>query len=328
MSFLTAKNWAKPLLPLARSKRRHRHSAHYEGVLGTSLELQVATCMQSSGPASESAALAEIDRLEQIFNIYRPQSEVRRWEETQGQDVRVSPELLQVLAATRAWTERTGGAFHAAAEALTQLWRYHAEHGERVGDGALEIVARELEKPLWQLDEARSTARRLTRLPIALNSVAKGFIIDRAAQAAAQVEGVRAVLVNIGGDLRHVGEKPVGVAIANPFEDAENAEPVAWAQIAGEGLATSGNYRRGFRVGEEWLSHVLDPRTGRPVEHTVSASVIAPDAMSADILATVFSVLEPPQSVALADSLQGVGVLIIEADGAATSNACWKSHAL
>src|SRR4051812_18541907 len=105
-----------------RPRRTWRHAAFYEQVLGTSLELQVVGTSRRAGPAAETAALGEIDRLDAVFSGYSPASELSRWQATLGEDVPVSPELARLLAESELWRERTRGAFDPGAEALARLW--------------------------------------------------------------------------------------------------------------------------------------------------------------------------------------------------------------
>jgi thiamine biosynthesis lipoprotein len=306
-----------------RSGGPRRHVAHYEPVLGTSLELQLVAESDEAAARGERAALDEIDRLEAVFSAYRPESELSRWQATHGVDLPVSPELAGLLEQSELWRARTGGAFDPGVEAATRLWREHASRDEPPADAALAELAERIAAPLWSVDRERSTARRLTRLPVTLNAIAKGFIIDAACARAAATEGVGQALVNIGGDLRHAGPRPLVVDIADPFADAENAPPLESIRILGQGLATSGNYRRGFRIRGEWHSHLIDPRTARPVERVVSASVVAPTAAVADVLATAFSVLDPAESLALADSLPDIACLLVTREGGRAASSAW-----
>ena len=89
--------------------------------------------------------------------------------------------------------------------------------------------------------------------------------------------------------------------MADPHAPAENMPPIAVVRLRGEALATSGGYRRGFEMGGHTVSHILDPRTGRPARQVASASVVAPDCATADALSTAFNVLAPAESVALAE---------------------------
>ncbi|HEX8464209.1 MAG TPA: FAD:protein FMN transferase [Abditibacterium sp.] len=303
-----------------------RHVAHFENVLGTSLEIQLVCAEETSGPRAEIAVLDEIDRLSAIFNAYDEKSELSRWQTSFENEIEVSSELAHVLAVAEWWKEKSRGAFNPAVEAMTRVWKRAELRNEAVSSRELEDLAARIGGPLWEVDEAKRTARRLTTLPVTLNSVAKGFILDRAASVGASVESVEEVLVNIGGDIRHIGAKEVPIAIADPRRDAENAIPAARIAVRNQGVATSGNYRRGFRVEERWFSHLLDPRTGWPVEKLVGVSVVAPDAMTADVLATVFSVLTTEESLKMADSLGNVGAFLVDETGISRSNGVWKQQ--
>ena len=158
--------------------------------------------------------------------------------------------------------------------------------------------------------------------------MAKGYIVDRAIEEARAVPGVRSVLVNAGG--RPAPRRPgqhhrPDRGPAPPVRERRAARP-AW-RSARAALATSGTAHRGFRVGERWFGHVLDPRTGWPVQHTASASVIAADTATADAVATVVMVLRPEEGLGFADSLDGVAALLIGDDGAVYRSRRWPDSA-
>lgn len=304
-------------------------TAHYERVLGTSLELQILAAEEEMARHAESAALAEIARLEEVFSNYSERSELRRWQQTLGVPQRISAELLEVLEAGERWREATGNAFHPGTEALTREWKRAAEHGCEPSEAELDRLTADLSTPLWRVEAAGVTATRLRDLPINLNAIAKGFIVDRASERAVAQPGVRQVLLNLGGDLRVIGPEGVRVGIADPAQDADNAPPLVQVRVLNGAVATSGGYRRGVWVGDRWHSHLLDARTGRPVEHVTSASVVAETAMDADVLATAFSVLQPAESLALADTLPGVACFLVGRERQTWQNARWadlQSH--
>ena len=108
----------------------------------------------------------------------------------------------------------------------------------------------------------------------------------------------------------------------------ENGPAIGAVRMQNAALATSGGYRRGFVTSGRRVSHIVDPRTGLPVDHIASASVFAPDCATADALATAFSVMQPAQSVALADALSNVGCMLVEKDGAITTSSAWMDRAV
>jgi thiamine biosynthesis lipoprotein len=275
------------------------HTAHYDHVLGTSLDLRVVANGKSVARRAEAELLAEVDRLEPILSGWSESSEFARWQATFDVPVPVSPELAEVLDMCEAWRLRTRGAFDPVAS-LAQ--------------------ASDSDRLRWVVDRANGTARRMTGRAASLDAIAKGYIVSRAARHARDVDGVTDVLLNIGGDVQHFGEQDVAVGVGDPFAPADNSPPVAVVRIRNAALATSGAYRRG--------PHILDPRTGLPANRIASASVLAPDCATADALSTAFSVMTPDESVALANAILDVGCMLIEADGTVTTNAAWNARAV
>jgi thiamine biosynthesis lipoprotein len=316
-----------------RTDRAASYAFHYERVLGTSFELQVVAQDAAAAERAEERALAEVDRLADVLSGYSATSELSRWPLLAGAITAVSPELADVLIAAEAWRVRTGGAFNPAASSIIELIRdtdSSADEGTRLDEASRRRALRErlraMRQPLWTVNRAQGSACRLSELSISLDAIAKGYIVDHVAHVAKDVDGITQVLVNIGGDLRHCGSRPVLVGVADPNAPAENARALCTVRITGEALATSGGYRRGFTMDGQAVSHLIDPRTSRPVTRVVSASVIAPDCMTADALSTAFSVLTPTESVTLADQVGGVGCLLVEQDGTMTSNDTWRER--
>jgi hypothetical protein len=115
------------------------------------------------------------------------------------------------------------------------------------------------------------------------------------------------------------------VRIADPKADAENDEPLARLLIRNRAVATSGNYRRGVEINGRWYSHIVDPRTALPVDHVISATVVAQRAADAGALATAFCVLTPEESLRLAASLPEVECLLITKNGERVESQGWRA---
>ncbi len=271
-----------PLAPVGPRRTPEETVSHWDFVLGTSMELRLAS---AEPERAEAAALAEIDRLSAILSSYDPASEFSRWTRTRGEAVRVSPELLEVLGLYDYWERRTGGAVSAAFAGAN-------------GTGH------------WRLDRAHGTATHLTTAPLVLNSFTKSYVINKAAEAAMRYAD--GVMVNIGGDLVVKGRMAPVVQVANPLDDTENSAPVARFAAARMAVATSGNSRRG--------AHIVDPRTGARPDHIASATVAAPRATDAGALATAFTVLSVDESRALAARTPGVEYLLVKKGGGIVSS--------
>ena len=121
-----------------------------------------------------------------------------------------------------------------------------------------------------------------------------------------RAEACWGVLLNVGGDLRVVGEAPRTLGIVSPWADSESSEPIALVEVKNRAVATSGRSQRGFQIDGKWHSHIFDPRSGLPATGVASATVIAPRSADADALATIFNVLSPEQSLRLAKTLPDV----------------------
>lgn len=303
--------------------------SHHENVLGTSAEFKIAAPHPRAAAAAEQAALAEIDRLAKILSAWDASSEFSRWNQTRGRAVPVSPELAEVLSLFDTWRTRTNGALNGAAETIGRVWREAEKQRRLPTEAELAAAVQRAAQQHWRVDAAARTATRLTDAPIAFNSLAKGYIIDRAARAAERA-GATGVSVNIGGDLTVLGALPRQTAeIAHPQADAENAARLETLAVpAGRAVATSGSYRRGYDIAGRHYSHIVDPRTGRTADGVASVTVIANDSATAGALATAFSVLGPQQSAAVARRVPGVEYMMLASNGRRFTSAGWTGTAL
>jgi thiamine biosynthesis lipoprotein len=305
-------------------RRAYRHTAHLERVLGTTLELRIEALSHRAALEAERALLTEIDRLERVYSRFQPDSELNRWQRTLGEDVRVSSDLAWLLRHSLDWLERSGGAFHPGADALGALWRDAAARGTEPEPAQLEATLETLRCAPYSVRGL--IARRETDVTLNFNAYAKGRVVDCAVHAALGVAGVHGVLVNLGGDLRHSGAGEVVAEVADPTRAADNLPPIARVRLTNQGLASSGHAHRGVSIAGRWHSHLIDPRDARPVTRVAGASVIAPDAATADVLATICTILEPRESIDFADALDGLGCLIVTPDGQTHTNAAWRRH--
>ena len=306
-------------------KSFHLYISHYENVLGTSMELKIYATSEQEAANAEAAALNEISRIAKILSAYDTASEFSKWLKTSGQPQHISPELFEVLTLFDEWRERSGGALDASAEVITKLWKQAAARQLIPTTEELSNAVAQTQQPHWKLDPAAHTATHLSSAPLMLNSFAKSYIIKHAADAAMAAGEVRAVVVNIGGDLVVSGNLKEKVQISNPKDDAENEIPIDQLTLSNRAVATSGNYRRGELISGHWYSHIVDPRTGMPADNIISATVVAPSATDAGALATAFNVIAPSESKKLAATVPGVEYLIITREGQRFASKGWKT---
>lgn len=255
----------------------NRQSYVHEGLLGTTAHIQVESVVAED---VEAAVVAEIRRLDDVFSTYKANSQLCRWRA--GDDSAAGPELIAVLEQAQRWHQFSAGAFHPCTENIRRWWLEAQQRGAIVGRPP---VAGEL-----PFRVVAGTVERLGDCSgLDLNAIAKGYITDSALNRGWQC-GATWLSVNIGGDLHHRGEQPIRVGVENPLSRFDNAKPIRVLELHNQAMATSGSARRGFRIAGQWYPHVLDPRTGWPVDRVASVTVIADDAMTADAAATAIGV--------------------------------------
>lgn len=293
----------------------------HEPLLGTRITLRVRAADEDAAAAAEHAAIGEIERLEAVLTAYRPGSEWSRWRH--GEQA-AGPEVRAVLALAAHWHERTGGAFNPLAGVLRERWLRAVEEQQVPSPDELAGLAAGIAQLPYAIDGDRvERVGDCSRLD--LHAIAKGWIVDRAAAAALACHGVQEVLLNAGGDLVHRGDGEVVPGIEDPRRPFDNVAPMARVRVANAGLATGSGARRPYRIGTQTFNHTLDPATGQPVDHVRSASVVAPDAATADALATAVAVLPIDEGVRLVDATAGCGCLLLDADGQLWRNDRWAA---
>lgn len=308
-----AAQYAANVETMGDSAFRSRH----QGLLGTVVELRVETANEAAAMRIEKSIIAEIERLEHVFSAFDYSSELSRW---QRGEAGAGAELSEVLRLAERWRVASGGAFNPASARLSDLWRASAAEGAIPMDSAIAAAVDAIRRDVRE--EADPTE---SRSYVNLNAIAKGWIVDRAVAGALDDEAVVGVTVNAGGDLLHRGSSPLVVGIEDPRRPYDNVPPLTRIKLIGAALATSGTSRRGFLIDERWYSHVVDPRTGWPISEVSQASVVAPDAATADAIATTLTVLRRDEIDSFATSLEGVGFLRIDENGETICNYVWRS---
>lgn len=274
-----------------------------EPLLGTRAEVSIAADSEVGSRAIERVVVDDVARLERVFSVFDTSSALHDFRRTGTTD---SAELRAVIDLATRWQTQTGGAFHSGAQPLVDLW-------DR---------AESLDEVPPKNDVAATVAMIAAARPVAslnLNAIAKGWIADRALTAAVQQPAVSGGWISLGGDVVHRGAGAVTVGIEDPARPYDNVAPQATAEISNEALATSGGARRWWTIGDQRFPKVLDPRSGWPVDRIASATIIAPDGATADVLATVAVVLEPAETIALAGA-SGAECYLVHHDGSITSS--------
>lgn len=241
-------------------------------------------------------ALDVIDALEDQLSIFRDSSELSSINrDASAGPVVVEPQLFALLDRCAQWTVETEGAFDVTAGPLSRVWGFLRRKG-RIPTGAEIAAARAVtgmhHVQLGGADPSMKTVRfDDSGVSINLGGVGKGHALDVVASGLARV-GVATALLSAGSSsFLALGRGPTGdgfrVGIRDPFDHQRRYGTLTLADCA---LGVSGAGEQFFEVDGRRYGHVLDPRSGWPVEGRALAAVIAPTAARADALATAFFV--------------------------------------
>ena len=265
--------------------------------------------------AAARAAFQRISQLNDIMSDYDTDSELSRLSRTAGsrRAVPLSPDLWTVLAKAQEISARSEGSFDVTVGPYVSLWR-KARREKQLPRADLLAAARKAVG--WQKLRLDPTTRSATLLAadmrLDLGGIAKGYALDEALRTLRK-EGIHRALVTGGGDMS-AGDPPPGkrgwrIEVA-PL-DVTNAPPARFVSLARCGLATSGDLFQRLEIDGRRYSHVVDPRTGVGLTDHSQVTVIARDAMTADGLSKVVSVLGPKKGFTRIEETPGAAAFLV-----------------
>jgi len=276
------------------------------------------------GRASTSGLQEKIDRrleeVNQSFSTYRDDSEINRFSRFRavGEEFPVSRDFLRVMETAARVFALSGGAWDGTVRPLVDVWGFGPlpPVGEPPDPGRIEALLADVGFDRIEIRPG-ALVKRQASVTLDLSSIAKGYGVDAVAEVI-RGAGFRDFLVEIGGEVFGAGSRrdgrPWRVGINRPQADAAPDEIYRVAPLRDAAFATSGDYRSFFVRDGVRYSHILDPRTGRPVSNgVVGVSILAPDCTLADGLATAVMVMGAEAGVALLERLPAVeGLVVVE----------------
>jgi len=261
-------------------------------------------------------ALDEVRRLEALMTTWREDSELSRVNAAAGRAaVTVGPETLAVIDKSLWIAARSEGTFDITFDAMRGLWKFDEGAEDRVpARGDVERARKLIDWRSVTLDREASTVKlRRPGMRMSLGGIAKGYAVDAAARILGEGK-VPAFFVQAGGDLYVRGTKPDGAPFKVGVRDPRGGPTDFFATLAVQdhAFSTAGDYERSFIQDGRRYHHIIDPRTGYPADACRSVTVWAPDAFTADAIDDAVFILGPEKGMALVESIDGVGAVIVD----------------
>ena len=291
-------------------------------IQGTTYHIKFVADAVSSNPAplrhQIEQRFAEID---QRLSNYRDDSEISQFNALRTTNwVTVSPEIIGLIDISKQVSAKTNGCFDLTVKPLFDLWGFTKHEGRVPSDREIDQALSHVGMSKVEIDVANSRVRkRDPELRIDLSSIAQGYSVAEIARML-EARGIRDYLVEIGGELRVKGRKANGrpwrIAIEKPTPFERKVQKVLEIyEQNGTAVMTAGTYRNFFEQGGRIYSHILDPRTGRPVtHHLLSVTILHDDATWADAWDTALLCVGETEASSLAER-EGLKALLIYQQG-------------
>lgn len=278
--------------------------------------------LNEGDPRADGAidALDEVDRIESLLSIFQPTALVSRINLLgASMNIGADHEFLEILRQCLSISRSTGGAFDITATPLVELWAKVRKTGDIPSDSAIREAMEKIgTKHLIVHEVPPAVGLAQEGVSINFGAIGKGIAIDAATKKLQQA-GINDFLIHGGcSSIRASGGRlhetnPAGkncwnIGLSNPFRPSEK---VATLHLIDESIGTSGSQYQFFRYQGKRYSHIINPRTGYPAQGIIATTVFAPDATTADALATAFFVMDIQETENYCNNHPEVGVILL-----------------
>ena len=262
----------------------------------------------------------ELERLDKAISNYRPDSDIEVFNsQATTAPLQVSEEIVHLIEQARTVHTASGGCYDPTIKPLFDLWGFKrnvfSPPSEEALAATLQLVGMD---KLITLDKTH-LQKKIPNLRVDLSSIGQGYSIGKLA-AILDGKGINNYIVEIGGELTTRGQKPGGkpwrLALEKPLSNVQKIAKIAvFNTTEPMSMMPSGTYHHYFDAAGKRYSHILDARTGKPIEHnSASATVLNPNPTLADAWSTALLCLGSQEGITLANA-QGIAALFIDQNG-------------
>ena len=285
-------------------------------MMGTIIQMTAVGMPPDQARPALDAALDEMQRLDGLLSEWKPDSDVSKVNEAAGREpVHVGPELLDNVRVGLQVARWSDGAFDLSWAALRGLYLFQPGQERVPTDKELKEHLKLVNYRDIVLDEKNQTVfLRRKGMQLGLGGIAKGYALEKAANLLRE-RGVQNYMIFGGGQVLvngHKGDRAWRVGVQHPRMN----DYFGFVEAEGGSIATSGDYEHAFiKDGKRW-HHIIDLRTGRPVQHTASVTVVSDSAFYADAIDTALFIMGAKKALAKLATAPGppAEVLIVDSD--------------
>jgi thiamine biosynthesis lipoprotein len=276
-------------------------------LMGTRGTITIYGLADEEAGTAAAEAFSEMHRIESVMSTWKEDSEISRLNrDGQNQPFKVSKELFLLINKIIQYSRDTGGAFDVTARPVVRLWGFQGGEPKLPTDQELFDAIRKMGWRKIVLDAADTSVTLHGGATIDLAGIGKGYAVDRCV-AVLKEHGVESGLVDLGGNMFAIGTPPGREAWSIGIRDPEDSGGVVGKLlIRDEAVATSGNYENFVTIEGKKYGHIVDPRTGRTVDHVLGVTVITRTATESDALSTALFVLGHEESMNLSETFPGI----------------------
>jgi thiamine biosynthesis lipoprotein len=287
--------------------------------MGTTFTVYLYSSDRQTATAAFDAAFEEIERIEEALSNYRPTSELSRINRLAArQPVTTDPEVFRLLQISFAYSRRSEGAFDITVGPLMRAWGFFRSGGHYPTDVELSRARASTGWTQVALDPARRTVKFLSPgMELDPGGIGKGYAVDQVVRVLRDA-GITSALVDAGSSTLYALGAPPGkngwkVVVPTP---GDRTHAISEVFLRDNSLSTSGSYEKFFRLAGRTYCHIMDPRTGSPVQGMLQTTVIAATGTDSDALSTTIFVLGAEAGRKLLESIPGTSAIwITEAVG-------------
>ena len=295
-----------------------RSEAKKESAVGFYLDTVITLTAYVEDPSVLKDALDECARYERMLSRTIEGSDVWRINHARGAAVEVSEDTINILQVARQVGELSGGAFDVTIAPVSTLWDFTSGAAALPDARAISDAAALVDYRKIEIDGDRVTLPE--GMMIDLGGIAKGYIAD-AVKAYLEGRGVKSAVLSFGGNIVCIGMKPDGSPWKVGIQDIDQptGQYMMVSYNRGGSTVTSGIYERGFELDGVRYHHILDAKTGWPVQNELaSVTIFSESSVWGDALSTAVFALGTEAGTALAEQIDGVEALLIRRDRTCT----------